>query len=116
MLFKIPHILRCSRNDDGCFPNDGFDVVYCGGVKVGEISLEIFEWDNLDAPRPVWEIPYEKILRVDANLFRSEGGNFRGGMVRFIGTFDRYIEERVTMQMTLDVYNDFVEAFKSRCS
>jgi hypothetical protein len=103
--FEAPHVLRCSRDVRGRFPNDGFDVVSFGVVALDEIELKIFECEDFnsdsESAQPVLSVQLSKITMLHLTKFRSEGGNYKGGQIRIVGVFDRSVEERLTIQMAL---------------
>lgn len=114
--FQIPHVLRSRRDETGIFPNAGFDIVYCGIVVVNRTHMRVYEWEEWEASMstatPVLVVPYASVSDVDCDVFRSAGGNYRGGQVRIVGIFDEHGEQLVTMQMSLKLYHQFVRALQ----
>lgn len=113
MIFKVPHILRCSRDDFGVFPNEGFDIVCVGAVVLSDLQLTIFETgDDVAVPSPKLVIPFARVDSVEATIFRSGQKRFKGGQIRIVGRFDRGVDERVTMQMQHEVFLKLVAALE----
>jgi hypothetical protein len=116
--FEVPHVLRCSRDVHGRFPNEGFDVVSFGVVALDETELKIFEREdfNLDSEsaQPMLSVQLSKITMLHLTKFRSEGGNYKGGLIRIVGVFDRSVEERLTIKMVLgQKHSELVALLKS---
>jgi hypothetical protein len=116
--FEAPHVLRCSRDVHGRFPNEGFDVVSFGIVALEETELKIFEFEDFnsdsESAQPVLSVQFSKITMLHLTKFRSNGGNYRGGLIRIVGVFDRSVEERLTIKMALgEEHSELVALLKS---
>lgn len=105
--YKAPHVLRCKQNDDGCFPNDGFHIVGHGIIELEENVIKIYDAEVYGSSAvPALTIHFTSITAVKFATFRSQESNYRGGVVRLDGVFDRQVRERLTFKMSLDEYSN----------
>eukprot|EP00980_Cylindrotheca_fusiformis_P030741 scaffold25343_cov166-Cylindrotheca_fusiformis.AAC.2 len=130
-VYEAPNIMICRPDENGVFPNDGFDAVAHGILVLDSIELKVFEFEQFFASNdselsePALSIRLQNISFVHFMKFRSDHGNYHGGQIRIIGDFVRLQTEgstpndekqQLTIQMRLDEFARFKAHLKSEVS
>ena len=110
--FYTPLVMRASRASDGSFKDEGFFLCVDGAIVINKEnkSMTIIDEDNEDEEKLT--IFLETVDQVKCRRFHSAGGNFSGGKVSIQGTFDRMVEEQITIKMPTSTYEAVVEALR----
>ena len=116
ITFHVPFILRASRSAYGSFKDEGFYVCDDGVVILYKtekklVIVENVRYEKADA-LPKLTIFLKDVTTVKCSRFQSKGGNHQGGQVCLEGTFDRQVEERITMKMAMATFKVFVQALQ----
>lgn len=109
---NIFYSLFCQRakvQADGKTRDDGHFFVDRGVILVNRVTrfvnvYEFDEWEKDANNAPVVLGMDLDLVKCQCRRFNSIGGNYKGGRIRFFGTFNRGYEEALTFKMNLDNY------------
>ena len=112
--FHTPFVLRANMTAERTFQDEGFFVCDDGLIifDTEKKVLTVVEQGEEAMGDPRLIIPLRAVKHVDCQRFRSTGGRFCGGHVCFHGTFDRGVEEKITVKMETSTYQMLVGALQ----
>jgi|688.fasta_scaffold718383_2 hypothetical protein len=102
--YDVPFVLKGNTSLQG----DGYDLVYCGRVKLLGDVLSVYEAgthvDGTDGRCAVFSCRIDSLDEVIARKYKSSSGRYAGGRIEFIGSFGQRFKEKVVMKMEFGEY------------
>jgi hypothetical protein len=108
MPFHVNFASRVKFEGSSSKAATGFDMVFSGVIEIREDEVRLYEkedWDNDDDHVvPTFTAPFPSIESVKTTKIVSGHGNYCGGKIAFVGTFDRGLPELITLKMDIPTY------------
>ena len=113
-IFEVGFIKRGPSALDS---SHDFDVVFFGALVIKGTQLLVYESDEFESEGEDATIKFSTHLSLPRCFkcypIQSAHGRYDGGRILMFGTFDRNVDERITMDMSAEVYAELVPAMQS---